>query len=182
MKEEIKKEIVLPAAVKAELNDGIVKLKGPKGEIERKFIHPKINISLEEGKIVLFVSKGTKREKMLIGSFAAHLKNMVRGVEEPFVYILKICSGHFPMNVSISGQEFIVKNFLGESVPRRAQIVKGAEVKINGTEIKVTSLDRELAGLMASRIENLCRITNRDLRIFQDGCYITHKAGKGVMG
>ena len=55
---------------------------------------------------------------------------------------------------------------------------KGVEVKIAGTEIVVSAADIELAGITASKIENLCRITNRDRRIFQDGCYITQKAGK----
>ena len=104
------------------------------------------------------------------------MKNMVKGVVEPFQYKVKICSGHFPMNVSMSGQELIVKNFLGEAVPRRIMMPEGTKVKVNGTEIDISSANKELAGQAASRIENLCRITNRDRRIFQDGLYITEKA------
>ena len=84
------------------------------------------------------------------------------------------------MNVSISGQELIIKNFLGESVPRKVTILPGADVKVNGTEIIVSGSDKEVAGQTAARIENLCRITNRDRRIFQDGCYIIEKAGKSI--
>ena len=84
------------------------------------------------------------------------------------------------MNVSVTGKELVIKNFLGESVPRRVGITPGAEVKIDGTEILVTSPDKEIAGQVASRIENLCRITNRDIRIFQDGCYIVNKGGKDL--
>ena len=52
----------------------------------------------------------------------------------------------------------------------------------NGTVIKgdiiiVEGIDKELAGQTAARIEQSTRITNKDRRVFQDGCYITDKAG-----
>ena len=180
MREDLKREIVLEEGVQAELQDALLKIKGPKGEVSRKFSHPKITILLENNQIVLSSAMASKREKTIIGSFEAHIKNMVQGVLEPHVYKLKICSGHFPMNVSVSGKEFAIKNFLGESVPRRLLLKEGVEVKVNGTEIVVTSPDRELAGQTAASIESLCRITNRDRRIFQDGCYIVSKAGKKI--
>ena len=180
MKEDLKKEIVLEEGVQAELVGTTLKIKGPKHEVERSFVHPKIKLTIEEGKIVLVSLKGTKREKTIVGSFESHIKNMVKGVLNPHIYTLKICSGHFPMNVSVSGNDFVIKNFLGESVPRKIIIREGVTVKVNGTEIVVTSADKELAGQTAAKIETLCRITNRDRRIFQDGCYITSKAGKEI--
>ena len=178
MKEDLKKEIVLEEGVQVELAGTTLKIKGPKGEVERKFVHPKIKLTIEGEKIVMVSLKATKREKTIVGSFEAHIKNLIKGVVEPHVYKLKICSGHFPMNVAVSGQDLIIKNFLGESVPRKITFKEGVSVKINGTEIVVSSADKELAGQTAAKIETLCRITNRDRRIFQDGCYITEKAGK----
>ena len=84
------------------------------------------------------------------------------------------------MTVSVSGQEFIVKNFLGESVARKVTLPAGVQVKVSGTEILIESADKELAGMAASKIELLCKIRNRDVRIFQDGCYMVHKAGKEI--
>ncbi len=180
MKEAITREIVLGDGVSASVQDGVLTVKGPKGEVAKPFVHPKVELRVEEVKIVLHVDKGTKREKTIIGSFASHITNMVQGVQEPFEYKVKICSGHFPMNVSLSGQELTIKNFLGESVPRKVTLPQGADVKIDGTDITITSPSKEIAGLTAAKIESLCRITDRDRRIFQDGCYITHKAGKEV--
>ncbi len=180
MKEDIKKEIELPAGVTAKLEKYLLKIKGPKGEVAREFFYPRINLSLQGNKVELTSVKATRKEKSKLNSFASHIKNIVQGVQDPHVYKLKICSGHFPMSVSVSGQEFIVKNFLGESVPRKVTLPKGAEVTISGTDIVVKSPDVEIAGLAAAKIELLCKIKGRDLRIFQDGCYITHKAGEEI--
>ncbi len=175
MKIDLIKEVTLGEKVSAQIVKGMLKLKGPKGETEREFIHPRVNLKVENGKIIIAAPKATKNEKRIFGTFLSHIRNMVDGVKEPHVYKLKICSGHFPMNVAVSGSEVIIKNFFGETVPRKATIPKGAEVKVSGTDITITSPNLEAAGLTASRIENMCRITKRDIRIFQDGCYITQK-------
>ncbi|PIZ52116.1 50S ribosomal protein L6 [Candidatus Woesearchaeota archaeon CG_4_10_14_0_2_um_filter_33_13] len=183
MKIDLREEIELPNGVTAVVDPitKVVKIKGSKEEIDRAFLHPKVKINLEGNKIILVAEKATKREKTMLGSYYAHINNMIKGVQEPHTYKLKICSGHFPMNVAVSGTEFVIKNFLGESVPRKFKIVPGVDIKVNGTEIVVKSADKEKAGMMAAKIELLCRITNRDIRIFQDGCYITHKAGKDMI-
>ena len=180
MKQDLTEEIELPAGVSVQHAQNLIRLRGPKGEVSRTFVYPGVNITLEENKIVLRAVKATKREKRMLSTFAAHLKNLIKGVQEPYEYKLKICSGHFPMNVSIAGKEFTIKNFLGETVPRKFTIQEGAEGKISGTEIIVKSADKEIAGQTAASIEQLCRITNRDIRIFQDGCYITQKAGEPI--
>ncbi len=180
MKEDITREIELNEGVSAVLSGTLIKIKGPKGEVDRDFPHPKIGIEVKGNKIILKSTKATKREKTVIGSFAAHIGNMQKGVQEHHLYRLKICSGHFPMNVSVSGEEIIIKNFLGEAVPRRVSFASGVKVEVKGDEIVVSGPDREAAGQTAARIEKLCRVSNRDIRIFQDGCYIIHKCGRNL--
>ena len=114
----------------------------------------------------------------MVKTYKAKLKNNLIGVNEGYTYKLKICSGHFPMNVGVNGTEFTIKNFLGEKVPRTITLKEGASVKIEGEQIIVESIDKEKAGQVAADIEQLTRVTNRDNRIFQDGIYITEKAGK----
>jgi len=182
MKEELlKEEVALMDKVTAELHGSVLTVNGPKGQVSKEFLHRMVRISVEKNKIVITAPQATKREKTMVGSFYSHIKNMVQGVVEPYVYKLQICSGHFPMSVSVSGDELIIKNFLGEVVPRKVALPKGAEVKVTGTEITVTSPDKEIAGQTAAKIESLCRITNRDRRVFQDGCYITQKAGNNLV-
>lgn len=180
MKINLEETVTLPSGVTATLANGIVTIKGPKGELERAMKDPMITIKLKENTVVITRKKGTKRQKRMINSFVAHLNNMIQGVQQPYQYRLKICSGHFPINVSASGDQLIVKNFLGEKSPRTLKLKKGVSVKIEGDQIVVESPDKELAGQMSSDIELLTAKRNRDLRVFQDGIYMTEKAGKKI--
>ncbi|MAF99264.1 MAG: 50S ribosomal protein L6 [Nanoarchaeota archaeon] len=175
MKEAITRTIEIPEGVTVTVGDSIV-VKGTNGENSRVLTHPKISITVEENKVKIHTKQGTKREKKMIGTFNALIKNMIKGAQEPFVYTLKICSGHFPMNVSVNNKKLVIKNFLGESVPRELRLLDNVDVSINGEQIEVKSSSKELAGQTAGDIEQLCRIKQKDSRIFQDGCYITSKA------
>mgnify|MGYP001577288678 CR=1 FL=1 len=171
-------EIELSEGVTASMQESTLILKGAGGEFSRDFLNPKINVSVADGKVKLLASDATKREKMMLGTFRAHIRNMMKGVTQSHTYRLKICSGHFPMNVSVSGRDFAVKNFLGEKIPRKFTFVKNVDVKVNGQEIVVKSVSKEVAGQTAANIEQLTRVKGRDRRIFQDGIYIIEKDGK----
>ena len=179
-KQTTTKEIELPENTQASIENGILKLSGKEGETSKNFHNPMIQLKVKENKVILTTSKFTKREKKLLNTFISHIKNMIEGVNSKHIYKLKICSSHFPMNVSINNGEFIVKNFLGEKEPRKLKLKEHAEVKLNGEEIVITSTSKETAGQIAGDIENLTRITNKDRRIFQDGIYIIIKNGKPI--
>ena len=178
MKEKITKEIELPDGTTGSADGQTLLIKGPKGEVKRQFKQRRVSIKIDDKKIVLESKSGTKKDKKMMGSLVAHIKNMMNGVVKSHTYLLKICSGHFPMNVSVAGSKFMIKNFLGEKVPRTLQLKAGAEVKVDGDMIHVTSQNKELAGQVSADIEQLTRRPGYDTRIFQDGIYITNKDGK----
>src|SRR3989344_5370974 len=124
---------------------------------------------IEGQELVFTATRAKKPQKTIMNTLVAHAKNMLRGVQEGHLYKLKICSGHFPMNVVVSGNEFVIKNFLGEKFPRKITLKPGVAVKVAGTEVTVEAPDKELAGLTAAAIEQLTKIANRDRRVFQDG-------------
>jgi large subunit ribosomal protein L6 len=84
------------------------------------------------------------------------------------------------MNVSVSNDEIIIKNFLGEKVPRTLALKAGATVKVEGDTVVVESPSKEIAGQVSADIELLTRRIGYDGRIFQDGLWITSKGGKDV--
>jgi large subunit ribosomal protein L6 len=178
MKNDLIKEIEITEGVTATQVENAMILKGPMGEVVREIKDPAVKIIIEGKKIILKSTKATKREKKRLHTFAAHINNMLTGVIKKHAYELKICSAHFPMNASVSGNQFVIKNFLGENAPRVLQIHDGAKIKVEGDIIHVESIDKEVAGMTASQIELLTKVKGRDRRIFQDGIFIIKKDGK----
>lgn len=177
-KEKILREVELPQGLSATIDGNTLVVKSPSGEVSRRFSQKNIFIKADEKKISLTSSQSTKRDKKMIGSVTAHIKNMLEGSQKKHTYILKICSGHFPMNVSVSGSKLIVKNFLGEKVPRSLSLKPGADVKVEGDLIYVISSNKETAGQVSADIEQLTRRPGYDSRVFQDGIYTINKDGK----
>lgn len=175
---KIAKEIELPDSISATISEKLLIIKGPKGEVKRELKQRNILLKVDNNKIMLESRGETKEDKKMIGSLVAHINNMVKGCLQSHTYILKICPGHFPMNVSVSNNKLIVKNFLGEKVPRVLQLKDGADIKIEGDLIYVTSASKEIAGQVSADIEQLTRRPGYDSRVFQDGCYIISKDGK----
>ncbi|MBI5003284.1 50S ribosomal protein L6 [Candidatus Woesearchaeota archaeon] len=174
-------EMEIPAGTNAKFEGSILVISKGKAMIKREFHDPRLQLKVEGNKIVLEAPRVTRKEKMQIGTFIAHIKNMLKGVNEPYVYKLRICSGHFPMNIAVTGKAITVKNFVGEKIPRVLTFKEGVEVKIEGQDIIVSSPDKELAGMTAGAIELICRRPGFDPRIFQQGIYIIEKCGK-IMG
>ncbi|MEK6874834.1 MAG: 50S ribosomal protein L6 [Nanoarchaeota archaeon] len=180
MKIDITEQIPLPSGVSATYTNGLLSIKGLHGENKRIFTKPNIHLNIEDTTIKIYTKQGTKKEKTMLYSTLAHIKNMIKGVQDLFRYELKICNGHFPMNITLQGNVLLVKNFLGEKIPRKVTISSGVKVTLAGDKINIESIDIECAGKTASDIEQICRISNRDRRIFQDGIYITKKCGEAV--
>jgi large subunit ribosomal protein L6 len=180
MNADLVSEIKIPEGIKVTNNNGIILVEGPKGVVEKDFVHPKVDVVVKDGLVVLSSKNATKREKTSIGTFKAHLNNMFVGVTEGHVYKLKICCSHFPMTVTQGNNQLVIKNYLGEAYPRTVKLKDGVTVKIQDKDIIVESLNVELAGQTAADIETATKITNKDRRIFQDGIFIVEKKGKKI--
>ncbi len=180
MRKELYKKIEIPEGVEAEIEGTRVKIKGPEGENIRKFNTGSLEL-IKEGNIISLGSKNsTKKEKKMMNTIAAHIKNMILGVQEKFEYELKAVFSHFPITIEVKGHEVIIKNFLGEKIPRKTIIPKGVEIEVNGNLIKIRSIDRELAGQAAANLETVTLIKNRDRRVFQDGIFMIKKPGREI--
>ncbi|MAG52935.1 MAG: 50S ribosomal protein L6 [Nanoarchaeota archaeon] len=180
MKKELTYTADIPEDVDVSIEGKMINVKGEKGENKRLFHYPGIELKKEENKIILHSKIATKKEKSIMGVSLSHIKNMMSGVKEGFVYKLKICSGHFPMTVESKDKEIMINNFLGEKKPRIAKILEGADAKIDGEIITVESWNKELAGQTSANIEKATKISGRDRRIFQDGIFIIEKDGRKI--
>jgi large subunit ribosomal protein L6 len=177
---ELKETVEILEGVSVVVSTGKVIVKGQHGEATRTWRNPKVDIKVEGNEVVLSSKNASKNQKRDLETTKAHIQNLVNGVKNGNEYKMKVCSSHFPVQVSMDGQTLVVKNFFGEKIPRRTELPKDAQVKIQADKISVTGPDIEKVGQVVSMIEQTCRITNKDRRRFQDGIYLTEKNGKPV--
>lgn len=174
------RKIEIPEGIGVEISGNEIKISGKEGEIGREFSLRNMEFRTEGNEIIIGGKKLTKKEKKLMNTIVAHIKNMIKGVQNKFEYSLKICYSHFPISLDIKGRDVLVKNFLGEKIPRKMKLPEGVEIEAGKEIIKIKSINKELAGQAAANFETLLRIRKKDLRVFQDGIFIINKAGKEI--
>ena len=174
-------KVEIPDGVEVEYSDSRLMVKGPKGTLTRTFSHPRLKMEISDGKIIFHCSLPRKREKALVGTWSAHARNMIIGVTKEFEFRMKIVYAHFPVKVTFDKKNSIlnISNFLGEKADRKARILEGVALKIDGDQIILKGTDVEKLGQSAANIERATKIKRFDIRVFQDGIYITHKAIHG---
>ncbi|MEM0316116.1 MAG: 50S ribosomal protein L6 [Archaeoglobaceae archaeon] len=153
----------------------LVKAKGRLGENSKFLKFRDVFIEKLDTQIRIYARNPKAKHRAIVGTFTAHINNLIRGVKEGFEYKLKAVYAHFPMKIRVEGDEVVIENFLGETTPRRAKIVGRAKVEIKGQEIIVKGVDIEECGQTAANLERATRIRKKDRRVFQDGIYIVSK-------
>ena len=142
--DRIEHNVVIPEGVTATLVDGKVTITGPSGSLSRDFVDAKVSIFEEGGALLIRVDLPRRKEKAMAGTWKAHLNNMIKGVTDGFTYSLKAFYYHFPMTLSVKGNQFVVNNYFGERVPRTADILPGVEVKVQKkVEVTVSGMDKD---------------------------------------
>ena len=174
---DIEEKIPIPEDVDVSLEDVRLTVKGEKGTLSREFSHPQIKISISDGSVIISCKNPRKKQIALVGTFRAHIKNMIHGVTNGFEYHMKTVYSHFPIKTMVEGNQFVIQNFLGERYPRKALILEGVSVEIKEDQVIVKGIDKEKVGQTVANIERATAVKNRDIRVFQDGIYRISKGG-----
>ena len=174
----IESTIAIPGGVTVTLDGITLKVKGPKGELSRNFAHPSVVVAVRDDHVVVSCEYPKTPEKAMVGTFAAHVRNMVHGVTEGYTYGMKVVYSHFPMKVTVKGDQVEIGNYLGGHAMRYADIIGGCKVKVSGADITIEGIDIEACGQTAANIEKATQRLGFDKRTFQDGIYIVHRSHK----
>ncbi len=174
----IERVVEVPEGVQVQIEASHVVVKGPHHALRRTLSHPRIRMQVDGRQVKIRCEFPRRKDGALVGTFAAHLQNMIVGVTDGFTYEMKIVYSHFPVKAMVKGPEFIIENFLGEKFPRKTTIVGETKVEVRGDQVVLTGPDIEAVSQTAANIEQATRIRGFDPRIFQDGIYITRKAGE----
>jgi large subunit ribosomal protein L6 len=172
-------ELQIPDDVTADVDHLDLTVDGPNGAVTRRLWYPDVSVDVEEGMVVIASDADDAKTTATVGTFESHVQNMFHGVTEGWEYEMEVFYAHFPMQVTVEGDEVVIENFLGEKAPRRTTIHGDTEVAVDGEELTVSGADKEAVGQTAADIEQLTKVTGKDTRVFQDGVYITQKPGKG---
>ncbi len=177
--------VEIPTGVRFEISHGVLKVKGPLGQVVRPFPSDALGLAVAEGKatLTLKLPPGRKQSRSLLATWAAHLRNLAGGLTVGFEAKMKVVAAHFPMKVAVKGEELVIENFLGEKYPRSASLRPGTKAAVEGDIVILSGYDIEQVGQSAANIERATHIRNYDPRVFQDGIYLTEHAHlKGTTG
>ena len=169
----------LPEEVSASVDHLELTVEGPNGSVTRRLWYPDVSVSVADGEVVIESDADDAQTVSTIGTFESHVENMFHGVIEGWEYEMEVFYSHFPMQVTVEDGDVLVENFLGERAPRRTTIHGDTEVKVDGEHVYVRGPDIENVGQTAADIEQLTDVTDKDIRVFQDGAYITNKPSRG---
>jgi len=142
-----KMPIEMPASVSAEIDNRVLKVKGPKGEQSLELPSlPEVSI---DGQIITVSRKSEeKAHKAQHGLTRSLISNLVTGVTEGFEKELEVNGVGF--KIKLEGKVLVMN--LGFSHEVRYNIPQDVEVSIEKMEIKVSGINKQRVGQVAAEI------------------------------
>jgi large subunit ribosomal protein L6 len=145
--------IPLASGVEVKVDGGVVRVKGPKGNLEQAIV-PLTRIKVEGDQALVERETDQKRARAAHGLMRSLLANMVKGVTEGFEKGLEIIGVGYRSEVK--GNE--VRLTVGYSHPVALPIPKGLEVvSENPTRLVVRGPDKQRVGQFAAEIRRVRR-------------------------
>ncbi len=144
--------VEIPAGVTVDLKGTNVRVKGPKGELQRTFSNL-IGISMETDRLVITRNSDLPAERALHGTTRAILANMVHGVSKGFEVVLEIEGVGY--RAEMQGKNLAL--YVGYSHPVVVEPPAGItfEADAKTRQVKVLGFDKELVGQIAANIRKV---------------------------
>ncbi|MBR4388118.1 MAG: 50S ribosomal protein L6 [Prevotella sp.] len=150
--------IAIPAGVSIEQKDGIVKVKGPKGELSQK-IDPSIIMKNEDGHLVFEIDENSpvniKQKQAFHGLYRSLVNNMVVGVSQGFKKEMELVG----VGYRVSNQGNLIEFALGYTHPIFIQLPPEVKVETKSErnqnpQLILESCDKQLLGLICAKIRS----------------------------
>lgn len=145
-----KKPIPVPSGVTVTIKDGLVAVKGPRGQLQRQ-IRPEVTVSQVGEQILVTPNRIDRTARSLHGLSRTLVSNMVRGVTEGFVRNLEIVGVGY--RAAMDGGKLVMQ--LGYSHPVEVVPPEGLEISVTAnTKIAVSGCDKQAVGDLAAYIRS----------------------------
>jgi large subunit ribosomal protein L6 len=142
--------INLPEGVSAQFQNGILSVKGPKGELSREIKAP-ASVEVVDGSLRVSVDQNAKDASAYWGLYRALADNMVTGVKVGFTKKLEINGVGY--RAAVSGNKLNLS--LGYSHPIEFPLPTGISAVVEGNAITLSGIDNELLGNTAYKVRKL---------------------------
>ena len=142
--------IVIPQGTDVSVGKSEIVVKGKGGTLKRQ-LHPTITVTVANGEVSVTPGSHSRLAHALWGTYAAHIRNMIAGVNTPFVKRLQVEGIGY--RAELSGKN--IKLSIGFSHPVTVAIPEGVSASIEKNIIIVSSADKEQAGQFAASIRSL---------------------------
>jgi large subunit ribosomal protein L6 len=129
---------------------GVLTIKGSKGTLTKR-VHPSVSISIDNGNVTIAPKDNSRLAKALTGTYASHVKNMVQGVETPFMK--KLILEGVGYKVEVKGKDIVLTVGFSHTVPLAIPADVTAVVEKNA--IKLESINKESVGQFAANIRRV---------------------------
>ena len=148
--------IKIPAGVNVTMTDGVVTVKGPKGELSQQ-VDSSIIVKIADGEIVFEVDEKSpvdyKQKQAYHGLYRALENNMVVGVSEGYKKTLELVG----VGYRVSNQGNVIEFSLGYTHPIFLELPKEVKVETKSERnqnplLMLESCDKQLIGLICAKI------------------------------
>ena len=169
------RKITIPAGVTVTVENNVVTVKGPKGELSNEF-NKDLIITVNENVVEISRPNDLKTVKSLHGTTNALIENMIIGVSEGYKKELEIVGVGYRFNVQ--GNKINVNAGFSHPVVVEAPAELTVE-QVNATEISISGIDKQKVSEFAANIRKLRKpepYKGKGIRF--KGEYIRRKEGK----
>ena len=143
-----KKPVAIPAGVSADIANGVLTVKGPKGTLTLTLVED-ISYAIEDGMISVTPANDTKRGRAFWGMQRTLVSNLVTGVTEGYTKTLQITG----VGYRATSQGTNLKLQLGYSHDVDFAVPEGIEIKTpDNTTINISGIDKQKVGQVAAEI------------------------------
>jgi large subunit ribosomal protein L6 len=145
-----KKPIAIPAKVQVTSEGGTLTVKGAKDTLTRA-IHSSVAITVGPEGVQIAPANNTRLAHALTGTFAAHVKAMIMGVETPFKKTLQLNGVGY--KVELKGKELVFA--VGFSHPVALTVPEGLTATVNKNVIVIEGADKQRVGQFAAEVRGI---------------------------
>ncbi len=144
-----KRPVPVPSGVTAEIANGILSVKGPKGSLTMG-LREEIAYKIEEGSISVLPANDSKAARAFWGMQRTMVDNLVTGVTQGYTKVLEITGVGYRANAQGPRK---LKLQLGYSHDVDFDVPEGVEVKTpDNTTIEISGIDKQKVGQVAAEI------------------------------